>query len=648
VSNALGRLFLVSNGYNNSTAYSYDSMGRPQTTYYMLPSVCCSSSNQVTAQVAYDYGGRPTQITYPDGRVITESWNAASHLQSVVYSKWNTTSVNYNYLSSATYWPDGASNTQGLGNGVSETYNRNKRLQPIEILAALGSNNLFHKQICYGPTNDPAAPFCTVAGGNNNGNITRIVDALNNNNTQFFAYDTLNRLATFANVGNTMQQTYAIDPWGNLSQSGTMSSVLTFGTNNRITTSGYGYDGAGNLNSFYNGVSTSTYVYDAEDRINNINSGADTYVYGANGDRVRKNVSGGWTEYTYFGGQPIAEKNSSGTWTDYIFAGGQRIAMAASNDQSNPSATTNYYTSDQIGSARLITNGAGGVLSTYIFYPFGQGVQPDENHYLFSGKERDSESGLDNFGARYLTSTMGRFMSPDSFGGHYTDPQTLNLYAYVKNNPLRFTDPTGHDLQEVCAQTKNNKATCGGSGKEKHVGTTDDKGKFHVTHFQTDSSGNLAGHSVSFNSGGIHIDGNEGEFIAGTDPTRVNGESGTAWSSTHFVANNDCGGTCEAGGAIFGSAKDLSNLVHTQLVGPNKGLDGAGDHEGEQWRGGNKDGPDMHLSFILGQNFDSMHFDNRYPYGSVGGFLDHAAGWMNPEGHIHVPLPKDITPVPQP
>ena len=169
-----------------------------------------------------------------------------------------------------------------------------------------------------------------------------------------------------------------------------------------------------------------------------------------------------------------------------------------------------------------------------------------------------------------------------------------------------------------------------------------------MTHFQTDRSGNLAGHDVSFNTGGIHIDGNKGEFIAGTDPTRVNGEAKGPWSSTHFVANSDCGGTCEAGGAIFGSAKDLSSLVHSQLIGPDKGLDGVGDHEGEQWRGGNKNGPDMHLSFILSQNFDSMHFDNRYPYGSASGFVDHAAGWMNPEGHVHVPLPQDITPVPQP
>jgi RHS repeat-associated protein len=61
----------------------------------------------------------------------------------------------------------------------------------------------------------------------------------------------------------------------------------------------------------------------------------------------------------------------------------------------------------------------------------------------FTGKERDTESGLDYFGARYYASSMGRFMSPDPTGGRLANPQTLNRYAYVVNNPLSFVDPTG-------------------------------------------------------------------------------------------------------------------------------------------------------------------------------------------------------------
>jgi RHS repeat-associated protein len=64
--------------------------------------------------------------------------------------------------------------------------------------------------------------------------------------------------------------------------------------------------------------------------------------------------------------------------------------------------------------------------------------------YRFTGKERDSESGLDNFEARYLGSSLGRFMSPDPMGGHQEDPQTLNKYAYVRETLIKLS--TFHSL----------------------------------------------------------------------------------------------------------------------------------------------------------------------------------------------------------
>jgi RHS repeat-associated protein len=86
------------------------------------------------------------------------------------------------------------------------------------------------------------------------------------------------------------------------------------------------------------------------------------------------------------------------------------------------------------------------------FTPFGREL-PDGStgmHYKFTGKERDAESGLDYFGARYYGSNMGRMTSPDPSGLAYADitnPQSFNLYSYVMNNPLRFTDPSGLSCQ---------------------------------------------------------------------------------------------------------------------------------------------------------------------------------------------------------
>ena len=101
----------------------------------------------------------------------------------------------------------------------------------------------------------------------------------------------------------------------------------------------------------------------------------------------------------------------------------------------------------------MLTSGGGWPVSSDTFYPFGEEQNPtsDPNHYKFTGKERDAESGLDNFGARYYGSSMGRFMSPDWSGqeepvpyAKLGDPQSLNLYSYVNNNPLVHIDLDGH------------------------------------------------------------------------------------------------------------------------------------------------------------------------------------------------------------
>jgi RHS repeat-associated protein len=81
----------------------------------------------------------------------------------------------------------------------------------------------------------------------------------------------------------------------------------------------------------------------------------------------------------------------------------------------------------------------------------------------YTGKERDSESGLDNFGARYDSSQYGRFMSADEpfAGWDQHEPQSFNLYSYVENNPLNHVDPDGHDVQ-ICVQDSSDekKQTC--------------------------------------------------------------------------------------------------------------------------------------------------------------------------------------------
>jgi RHS repeat-associated protein len=113
-----------------------------------------------------------------------------------------------------------------------------------------------------------------------------------------------------------------------------------------------------------------------------------------------------------------------------------------------------YYLSDHLGSSNVVANSLGEVLDESDFYPFGGELQITNslpNHYKFTGKERDTETGNDYFGARYYASSMGRFMSPDWSAkvepvpySKLDDPQHLNLYAYVQDHPLTMTDPDGH------------------------------------------------------------------------------------------------------------------------------------------------------------------------------------------------------------
>lgn len=72
----------------------------------------------------------------------------------------------------------------------------------------------------------------------------------------------------------------------------------------------------------------------------------------------------------------------------------------------------------------------------------------------FTGKERDSETGLDYFGARYFSGAQGRWTSADTpfVDQHTTDPQSWNLYTYVRNNPLAHVDPDGNELVRVVAR----------------------------------------------------------------------------------------------------------------------------------------------------------------------------------------------------
>ncbi|MGO8929794.1 MAG: RHS repeat-associated core domain-containing protein [Limisphaerales bacterium] len=127
----------------------------------------------------------------------------------------------------------------------------------------------------------------------------------------------------------------------------------------------------------------------------------------------------------------------------------------ASLDIPDPTLRIRYYHQDYLGSSSVISDSSGQIVDESAYYPFGfarNAFQPRqiEERYQFTQKERDRETGLHYFEARYLACTLSRFVRADpeyanadalSIGG--LSPQELNLYAYVRNDPLTYTDPTG-------------------------------------------------------------------------------------------------------------------------------------------------------------------------------------------------------------
>jgi RHS repeat-associated protein len=284
---------------------------------------------------------------------------------------------------------------------------------------------------------------------NNNGNLLTVgYSGGGLSYTQTFDYDALNRLTTSVESGASWLQTNSYDRYGNRSIVG---GGLSFSaSNNRITNAGYVYDAAGNLTN--DGVHS--YAFDAENKVKTVNSETDVYRYDGDGNRVRKNFTYGEKVRMVYSGQLIAEYDlSTGSLKkEYVYGAKGLIATI------EPSAGTRYTTSDHLGSPRVVSNSSAGVVSRHDYKPFGEELGAGEGgrttamgydaadglRQKFTSKERDNETGLDYLLARYYSSTQGRFTSADSFGGFMSNPQTLNRYAYVQNDPLNFIDPTGH------------------------------------------------------------------------------------------------------------------------------------------------------------------------------------------------------------
>lgn len=454
IANGVGRRTGMNDG-SGQVAWNFDGLGHALNEKRTIGTITKTTS------YAYNLDGSISSITYPSGRVLNYSYvsgaNTAGRPLQVVDPNGP-----INYLTGATYTPNGALKSLSNGSSVSGALTYNSRLQPLQMYYTTGtisSQTLTQLQQSACPTTVAAImsrSYNFGAGTNDNGNPQVITNCRDTNRTQNFTYDSLNRITSGYTSGPNWGEDFTIDPWSNLTNRNPHAGKTNYeplnapaNTKNQLT--GFGYDAPGNMT--LNG--TITYTYDAENRLAST-SGA-TYTYDGDGDRVKK-VSGSTTTLYWFGSSEhvLTETDGSGSLnSDYIFFGGKRIARRDANGDKR------YYFSDHLGSASVVTGPTGAIQSESDYYPYGGEIvitagSGIPNRYKFTGKERDAESGLDNFGARYYTSSLGRFMTPDWSARATTipyalfgEPQSLNLYGYVRNDPVSRVDADGHGRVDI-------------------------------------------------------------------------------------------------------------------------------------------------------------------------------------------------------
>jgi RHS repeat-associated protein len=168
------------------------------------------------------------------------------------------------------------------------------------------------------------------------------------------------------------------------------------------------------------------------------------------------------TVYIFSGTKVIAEYENGAAPTaptrEYIYSGGALLAKIESG-------STTYYHPDQL-SVRLMTDSSGNVIGQQAHYPFGESWYQNNTttKWMFTTYERDADSGNDYAMARYDINRLGRFASPDLLAGSVSDPQTLDRYPYVRNDPVNLVDPLGPVSEEACHAQSANWPSCLWSG----------------------------------------------------------------------------------------------------------------------------------------------------------------------------------------
>lgn len=297
------------------------------------------------------------------------------------------------------------------------------------------------------------------------GNIMRIGEDL-------YRYDKLSRLVS-ARIG-TSTQSYVYDQYGNLvseqlaapAPAPIRQTLLpTAASSNHLILPGVLYNAIGAITSLRDPLAPAQpvvdykYDWDALGMMRHASGPAQgkIFVYDADNERIGiydyKSARQTWS-LRGVDNQVLRDFDfGSAGWAvkeDYIRRNGALLATVSGS-------VTKHYALDHLGTPRLVTDAAAIKIGTRTYFPFGEEIAPDRNDGMkgermqVTGHERDNNDtatgkqfgDLDHMHARFYGPRIGRFLSLDPLSGSSSLPQSLGRYAYVLNNPMRYTDPTG-------------------------------------------------------------------------------------------------------------------------------------------------------------------------------------------------------------
>ena len=233
----------------------------------------------------------------------------------------------------------------------------------------------------------------------------------------------------------------------------------------RIIVSLYTYDSAGNTISANSGGTLTTYTYDFHNRLMGVKQGGTviaTYAYDALDRRIAVQETGSttWTVYngTSADAMPYGDFNSSGTLLARYVSGPGMVNGAVVDEllaRTSSGGATAWYLPDKLDSVRDVVSSFGAALDHVVYDSFGN-ITTETNatngdRFKFAGMEFDSTVRQDFDHARWYGSVVGKYLSRDSMGFGAGD---TNLYRYVKNDPVKAVDPTGHAESESSSESE--------------------------------------------------------------------------------------------------------------------------------------------------------------------------------------------------